>query len=142
MFCDYLTKWPEVFPTKDQTALTVAQLLVREVIPRHGIPRQLLSDRGSVFLSKLMMEIYKLLGVKKVNTTAYHPQCDGLVERFNRSLIDMLSKTVQTHGQDWDEKLPFILCLPCFYTTVHPRVTFLSDVWPGPPAAHGCNPGA
>ena len=142
MFCDYLTKWPEVFPTKDQTALTVAQLLVREVIPRHGIPRQLLSDRGSVFLSKLMMEIYKLLGVKKVNTTAYHPQCDGVVERFNRSLIDMLSKTVQTHGQDWDEKLPFILCLPCFYTTVHPRVTFLSDVWPGPPAAYGCNPGA
>ena len=109
VFCDYLTKWPEVFPTKDQTALTVAQLLVREVIPRHGIPRQLLSDRGSAFLSKLMMEIYKLLGVKKVNTTAYHPQCDSLVERFNRSLIDMLSKTVQTHGQDWDEKLPFVL---------------------------------
>ena len=56
-----------------------------------------------------MMEVYRLLGVKKVNTTAYHPQCDGLVERFNRSLIDMLSKTVQAHGQDWDEKLPFVL---------------------------------
>ena len=109
VFCNYLTKWPEVFPTKDQTALTVARLLVREIIPRHGVPRQLLSDRGSAFLSKLMMEIYKLLGVKKVNTTAYHPQYDGLVERFNRSLIDMLSKTVQAHGQDWDEKLPFVL---------------------------------
>ena len=46
-------KWPKVFPTKDQTALTVARLLVREVIPRHGVPRQLLFDCGSAFLSKL-----------------------------------------------------------------------------------------
>ena len=56
-----------------------------------------------------MMEIYKLLGIKKVNTTAYNPQMDGLVERFNRSLTNMLSKTVQEHDKDWDEKLPFVL---------------------------------
>ena len=57
----------------------------------------------------LMMEVYKLLGVKKINTTVYHLHCNGLVKQFNRSLINMLSKTAQTHGQDWDEKLPFAL---------------------------------
>ena len=92
VFVDYLTKWPEVFPAKDQSALTIARLLVEKVVTRHGVPTQLLSDRGASFLSNLMKNVYKLLGLKKVNTTAYHPQTDGLVERFNRTLTDMLSK--------------------------------------------------
>ena len=50
-----------------------------------------------------------LLGFHKVNTTAYHPQTDSLVERFNRTLIDMLAKTVEQNGKNWDEKLPFVL---------------------------------
>ena len=50
-----------------------------------------------------------MMGVHKINTTAYHPQGDGLVERFNRTLQDMLSKTVERSGRDWDEKLPFVL---------------------------------
>ena len=49
-----------------------------------------------------------LLGFHKVNTSAYHPQTDGLVERFNRTLIAMLAKTVQRDGRDWDEKLPYV----------------------------------
>ena len=56
-----------------------------------------------------MYEVYKLLGIKKVNTTAYHPQTDGLVERFNRTLTSMLAKTVQKQGRDWDEHLPYVL---------------------------------
>ena len=50
VFVDYLTKWPEVFPTADQTALTIAQLLVTKVISRHGVPGELLSDCGAAFL--------------------------------------------------------------------------------------------
>ena len=49
VFTDYLTKWPEVFAMKDQTALTIAQLFVEEIICRHGVPCQLLSNRGAVF---------------------------------------------------------------------------------------------
>ena len=49
-----------------------------------------------------MYEVYGLLGIKKVNTTAYHPQTDGLVERFDRTLISMLAKTVQKQGRDWE----------------------------------------
>ena len=109
VFVDYLTKWPEVYPASDQSSLTVAELFVREFIPRHGVPRELLSDRGTSFLSKIMMEVYKLLGTHKVNTTAYHPQGDGLVERMNRSLLNMLSKSAESNGSDWDERLPFVL---------------------------------
>ena len=79
VFVDYLTKWPEVFATSDQSSFTIARLLVEHVISRHGVPQELLSDRGPAFLSKLMMEVCKLMGIKKMNTTAYHPQTDGLV---------------------------------------------------------------
>ena len=109
VFVDYLTKWPEVFATSDQSAITIASLLVEHIVPRHGVPTELLSDRGRAFLSKLMTEVYKLLGIHKSNTTAYHPQTDGLVERFNRTLIDMLAKTSNQNGTDWDDRLPYVL---------------------------------
>ena len=64
VFVDYLTKWPEVFATSDQTALTIAKLLVKQIISRHGVPTQLLSDRGAAFLSHLFTEVCKLLGWK------------------------------------------------------------------------------
>ena len=99
----------EAFPTKDQTALTIARLLVEHVIPRHGVPRELLSDWGAAFLSALLRDVSKLMGLRKVNTTAYHPQGDGLVERFNRTLTDMLAKTVEKSGRNWDECLPYVL---------------------------------
>ena len=106
---DYLTKWPEVFAMKDQTALTIAQLFVEEIICHYGVPCQLLSDRGAVFLSRLMIEVCNLLGVKKINTKAYHPQPNGLTERFSRTLTDMLAKKVDKIGKDWDTHLPFVL---------------------------------
>lgn len=108
VFIDYLTKWVEVFPSPDQSALTIARLLM-EVISRHGVPKELLSDRGAAFLSKLLHEIYNLMGIHKISTTAYHPQTDGLVERFNRTLTAMLAKTTETGGADWDDRLPYVL---------------------------------
>ena len=60
---DYLTKWPEIFATQDQTSLTIAELLVEKVISRHGVPAELLSDRGQAFLSKLIVDVYQLLGI-------------------------------------------------------------------------------
>ena len=108
VFMDYLTKWPEVFATADQTALTIARLLVEEIICRHGVPSQLMSDRGPSFLSKLVLEVCSMLGIKKLNTSAYHPQSDGLVERFNRTLTDMLTNCAK-NGADWDTRLPYVL---------------------------------
>jgi len=73
-------------------------LFAQEIICRHGVPYQLLSDCGPAFLSYSMTEICKLLG----NTTAYHPQTDGLTEQFNRTLTSMLAKKVEHSGKDWD----------------------------------------
>ena len=109
VFIDYLTKWPEVFAVPDQTAHTIAQLLVEHVISRHGVPAQLLPDRGANFLSGLLKETCELMGIHRLNTTSYHPQTDGLVERFNRTLTSMLAKTVEKSGANWDEKLPYVL---------------------------------
>ncbi len=113
VFVDYLTKWPEVLPIADQTAITIARLLVEQIVSRHGVPGEVLSDRGTAFLSRLMQEVCRLLGTHRVNTTAYHPQTDGLVERFNRTLIEMLAKTVEKGGRDWDT------CLPCVLSAYH-----------------------
>ena len=59
---------------------------------RHGVPEQLLSERETNFLSDLICEICNILGVKKINTSRYHPQTDGLVEIFNSTLINMVAK--------------------------------------------------
>ena len=109
VFVDYLTKWPEAFAVTDQSAATVAKLLVEQIVSWHGVPAEILSDRGQAFLSGLMKEVETLLGFHKVNTTAYHPQTDGLVERFHRTLTAMLAKTVQSGGRDWDHQLPYVL---------------------------------
>ena len=109
VFMDYLTKWSEAFATQDQTALTISKLFVEEIVSWHGVPNQLLSDRGSSFLSKLFLGVCSLMGAKKTNTTAYHPQTDRLVERFNRTLVDMLSKRMASGAADWNDLLPYVL---------------------------------
>ena len=103
---DYLTKRPDVFPVTDQSAATIARLLVEEIISHHGVPTEVLSDRGRSFLSALMKT---LLGFHKVNTSAYNPQTDRLFERYNQTLTAMLAKTAQDSGCDWDRRLPYVL---------------------------------
>ena len=93
----------------DQTVATIARLLVEEIVSHHGVPTEILSDRGKLFLSSLMKEIIKLLGIHQTNTTAYHPQTDGLVEQFSCTLTTMLAKTVKKGGHDWDKHLSYVL---------------------------------
>ena len=109
VFMDYLTKWPEAFAIPDQKAETIAKLFVEQIVCRHGIPEELLSDRGANFLSTLIQEICKLLGVSKINTSGYHPQTDGLVEKFNSTLINMIAKSCSAQDRDWDMHLPYLL---------------------------------
>ena len=98
-----------MYATLDQSSATIARLLVEEVVSRHGVPSEILSDRGKSFLSGLMKEVEALLGYRKVNTTAYHPQTDGLVERYNQTLTAMLAMSVHKGGPEWDELLPYVL---------------------------------
>ena len=87
-----LTKQPLVFPAPDQKANRIAQLLVDEVLPMFGVPEALLSDQGTNMLANVVQDVCTLLGTTKLNTTAYHPQCDGMVKCLNRTLKSMLCK--------------------------------------------------
>ena len=109
VFMDYLTKWPEAFAIPDQKAETIAKLFVEQIVCRHGVPEELLSDRGTNFLSDLVREVCQLLNVKKINTSGYHPQTDGLVEKFNATLISMIAKSCLVSDRDWDTRLPYLL---------------------------------
>ena len=109
VFQDMFSKWPMVYPAPDQKSLRLVKLLVEEIVPVFGVPEALLSDRGTNLLSHLMLDVCRLLGVKKLNTTAYHPQCDGMVERFNRTLKSMIRKHVAVLGAQWDQYLSGLL---------------------------------
>ena len=109
VFQDFLTKWPLVFAAPDQKAIRIARLVAEELFPMFGVPDALLSDRGANLLAHVMQDVCQLLGVKKLNTTSYHPQCDGMVERLNRTLKTMLRKQVARFGGQWDQFLPGIL---------------------------------
>ena len=89
-----------MFPAPDQIlkSIRIAQLLTKESVPMVGMLDALLSDRGTNLLSHLMQDVCQLLGVTKLNTTAYHPQCDGIVERLNRKLKMMLIKYTAKFG--------------------------------------------
>ena len=106
VFQDFLTKWPLVFAAPDQKSTRIAHLLAEEIVPLFGVPDALLSDRGTNLLSHLMQDVCQLLGIAKLNTTAYHPQCDGMVERLRKA---MLQKTCAKFGQQWDRFLPGVL---------------------------------
>eukprot|EP00795_Rhopilema_esculentum_P017845 gene17845-biopygen6667 len=109
VFSDYYTRWSEAFALPSTEAPRIAQLLVDEILARHSAPRTLLSDRGSNFLSSIVNEVCKIMNTRKLNTTAYHPQTDGLVERSNGTLAEGLSMYVSSHQKDWDRHIPMIL---------------------------------
>ena len=102
---DHFTKWCEAFPTKDQKTSTVASILVSRVFSRFGPPTILYSEQGRNFDNLLMHEIYDQIGIKKTRTTDYHPQCDGLVERQNRTIQEIISSFVNDHSNNWDDVL-------------------------------------
>ena len=119
---DYFTRWTEAFPKPNQEARTVADLFMREFISRYGVPHQIHTDQGRQFESQLFQNLCSMLGINKTRTTPLHPQSDGLVERFNRTLEDMLSKVVSSDQRDWDQKLPFVML--AYRSSVHESTKF------------------
>jgi len=113
---DHFTKWVELFAMESQTAEEVAKRLML-VFYRFGIPETILSDQGTNFQSILLAELYELLDVHKVRTSPYHPQTDGITERFNRTLQGMFSCYVQENQKDWDTFLPTLAF--AYNTAVH-----------------------
>ena len=106
---DYFTKWVESFPIPNMEAKLLLTCLW--VILSAGLepPDVLHTDQGRNFESALFKEVCLLLGVHKTRTTPYHPQSVGLVERFNRTLLDLLSIAAREDEQNWDLCIPTVM---------------------------------
>lgn len=105
--CD-LTKFAIATPIYDASALTTAQAFVHHVILKYGIPKMVVSDNGTNFISDTMKQVSKLLKMKRVLTTPYHPQSNQ-VERFHRSLSSYLKAYVQNEKENWSHYLDYAL---------------------------------
>lgn len=97
---DMATGFPEAIALKDIDSISVAEALLL-IFSRVGIPREILSDRGAQFTSKLMGELHRLLGAKPLFTTAYHPMGNGRVERLHATLKACLRKLCEDQPKDW-----------------------------------------
>lgn len=106
---DYATKYAIAKPMRTERSPEIAEVLLDEIYARYGSPMTILTDRGKNFQTQLLRDIYNGLLSKHISTTAYHPQTNGLTERFNRTLAVMLSMYVHKNHKDWDEYLQFVV---------------------------------
>jgi len=105
---EYATKWAEAKAIPNGTAKEVAKFLIEEIVCRHGCPKEILSDRGKCFTSKVITALIEGLGSYPRRTTSYHPQTNGLTEHFNGTLATMLSMYVSTNQKDWCVYVPLV----------------------------------
>ena len=104
---DHFTRWPEAFPVANTSALLLARAFLHSWVARFGMPTHLTSDRGSQFTSTIWSQLSVLLGAELHHTTAYHPQANGMVERFHRDLKAALRARLS--GPNWADELPWVL---------------------------------
>ena len=108
MAIDYLTKWPEARALRHATAEEVSLFIYEDIICRHGCPSKILSDRGSHFNNHVIAKLMEKFEIKHLFSTPYHPQTNGLVERFNRTLCESLAKLAEKENK-WNEKITPVL---------------------------------
>ena len=108
---DYFSKWMEAYHIPNQTAVTVAEKLVNEFVCRFGVPSLLHSDQGRNFEAHVFKEMCNIFGIEKTRTTPYNPKSDGLIEKFNNTLITTISMMIEPNKRqrDWDVQVPLAL---------------------------------
>jgi hypothetical protein len=100
---EYLTKFPEALPLKDIKAKTVAQFIYDQIICRYGAPKVILTDQGASFRNEIIDALCETVNINHKLATAYHPQTNGLVERFNKTLCETIAKyMLQYKNRQWD----------------------------------------
>ena len=109
LMVDCFSRRTEACPLPDKTAISVADAFFSNIVCRFGMPSVIHSDQGREFENKVMHELCLLGGSHKTKTTPYHPESDGLVERFNRTLLMMLAMFAGEHKDDWDDLLPPVM---------------------------------
>jgi len=106
---DPFSKWAEALRLPNKEAATVARVLVEHVICRFGAPVAGISNRGKEVDGNLMAEVCRLLDIDKMRTTAYHPSCNGVVERFQATLNSIMGRLLDENQADWDAQLPYLM---------------------------------
>ena len=106
---DYFSKWTEVFPMKDMESTTVVKILVQDFICCYGTPEQIHTDQGRNFEATLIKEIAMFTLGHSKNQNHPLPQSDGMIEQFNRTLLNMLSTATSNDDKSWDLQLPTIM---------------------------------
>ncbi|WP_353804766.1 DDE-type integrase/transposase/recombinase, partial [Acinetobacter baumannii] len=105
---DYATRYPEAVPLKKIDTETVAEALV-DMFSRLGVPEEILTDLGTQFVSDCMKEVNRLLSIRHLTTTPYHPMCNGLVEKFNATLKSTLKKLCSEQPRQWHRYINALL---------------------------------
>src|ERR1700741_369143 len=100
---DYFTKWPEAKAISNMKAVTVAEFIYKEIICRHGVPEEILSDRSTSFINQVIKELCDKFQMKHRLTSAYRPQTNGMIERFNRTIGECIAKLISDKEKEWDE---------------------------------------
>ena len=106
---DYFTRHVTAIALPNCTAETTAQALFNDYFCKYGIPAVILSDQGSHFRNQLMENIRLLIGYNHIYSTPYHPQTNGIVERFNATFIPQIAKLQDTRDNNWDEYLQAVV---------------------------------
>ena len=123
VFMDYFTKWVEAFAVPDQTATTTTKVLLNQIVSRFGCPYLLHSDQGRNYESTVFAELCKLLHFRKTRTTPRNPKSNGMVERFNRTLIRLIRCYLINEDDEWDVHLK---CLTAAYRSTPQESTGLT----------------
>ena len=105
---DYATRYPDAVPSKSITTESVAEALV-DMYSRLGVPEEVLSDMGAQFVSECMAEVSRLLSIRQLTTSPYHPMCNGLVEKFNGTLKCMLKRLCSEQPKQWHRYINALL---------------------------------
>jgi len=121
-FQDELSKFTLATPIVQQDAMTVARAFVEEIILKIGIPQSILTDQGSNFMSGVFGNVCKILKIKRMKCTAYHPQTNGALERTHRVLVEYLRCFILEDQSNWDKWLPYATFV--FNTTPHTSTGF------------------
>ena len=98
---DHFSRFALAIPTRNQKAHVTAKALFENFFLYYGFPAKLHSDKGANFESKVIRKLCKLAGIQKTRTTPYHPMGNGMVERFNRTLLNMLGTLSDRQKKDW-----------------------------------------